>query len=125
MRKKFDVSEDDDYCMIASGDITGLILDVCELVFKGDNNINVAIGTIDGDCFLDYVRYFIVSCVGNFLKDEPRSIIIMNNASIHNKDEIKRLIDEVGVMLLYTAQYFLISIQLSTTFTNISRHLKK
>jgi len=66
MRKKFDVSEDDDYCMIASGDITGLILDACELVFKGDNNINVARGTIDGDLFLDYVRYFIVPCVGNF-----------------------------------------------------------
>jgi len=105
MRKKFDVSEDDVYCMIALGDITGLIPDACELVFKGDNYINVARGTIDGDRFLDYVRYFIVPCVGNFLKDEPRSIVIMDNAYIHNKEEIKRLINEAGGMLLYTARY--------------------
>ena len=62
-------------------------------------------GTIDGERFVEYVRHFLVPVLGNYAESEPRSIVIMDNASIHNNPEVRRLINEAGTMLLFTARY--------------------
>jgi transposase len=47
-----------------------------------------------------------VPVLGRFEDDEPRSIHMMDNPSIHISERVKQLIEEAaGAILLYTAPY--------------------
>ena len=90
----FDAATEEDYSMIGAADIHGFVVEACELVFKGD--VHQVQGTIDGERFVEYVRHFFVQVLGNYAESEPRSIVIMDNASIHNYPEVRRLVNEAG-----------------------------
>ena len=45
------------------------------------------------------------SCMGKFAKGEENSILIIDNASIHNHMEIRNLIEEAGGIVIFTAPY--------------------
>ena len=105
LRQAFDVSEEGDYTAICAGDIYGFIPEACELVFRGDNKINSALGTVDGDRFLEYLEYYLCPTLGNYARGEPRSLVIIDNVRFHQKLEVKRLINATGAELLFTARY--------------------
>ena len=43
--------------------------------------------------------------LGNSGEAEPNSIVVMDNASIHNSTRIRQLIEGAGALLVYTAPY--------------------
>jgi hypothetical protein len=46
-------------------------------------------GTVDMVCFEWYIEEWVVLGLGQFVDDEPRSIIVMDNASIHILEWVK------------------------------------
>jgi len=59
-------------------------------------------GTTDGKLFEDYISQLLEHC--NPFPD-PRSVLVMDNASIHKSARIKQLCDAAGVKLIYLPPY--------------------
>ncbi len=54
---------------------------------------------------LEYVEECLCPCLGKYHLGEPRSVVIMDNASIHMAEEVRGLIESKGAVLIYTAPY--------------------
>ena len=59
-------------------------------------------GTTNSTLFEDFIEQLLPRC-GRWL--EPRSVLIMDNASIHHSGRVKRMCEEVGVILIYLPPY--------------------
>jgi transposase len=55
--------------------------------------------------FIDWLTLKILPLLQSFGKREPRSIAILDNASIHMDEEIASLIQRKGAYILYTAAF--------------------
>ena len=56
--------------------------------------------------FINWVREKLVPELGEYKKNQPRSVVILDNASTHHDDEVVRLIEGVAkAKILYTARY--------------------
>ena len=91
--------------MIGAIDINGFIPLACEIIFKDEISEEGAAGTVNQAKFLEYVKNRIVPILGNFMRSEPCSIVVIDNASTHITEEVKDLIHGAGAYLLYTAPY--------------------
>ena len=59
-------------------------------------------GTTDSNVFEDFIELLLPLC-GRW--PEPRSVLVMDNASIHRSSRIQQMCDEAGVLLLYLPPY--------------------
>lgn len=59
-------------------------------------------GTTDTEIFESFIEALLPLC-GRW--PEPRSVLVMDNASIHHSDRIRDMCSEVGVVLLYLPPY--------------------
>ncbi|KFY17796.1 hypothetical protein V492_00383 [Pseudogymnoascus sp. VKM F-4246] len=59
-------------------------------------------GTTEGDVFEDYIEQLLPHC-GRW--PEPKSVIVMDNASFHRTERVEQLCDEAGVKLMYLPPY--------------------
>ena len=46
-----------------------------------------------------------IPILGKAINKEPNSIVVMDNASIHNSAKVREMIEEAGALLIYTAPY--------------------
>jgi len=98
---------DHSYTLIGACDINGFITEACELVRRkrNANDNDDEAGTVDMDRFNDYIEYKLLPTLGNYYLGQPRSIVVMDNASIHNHDRVRELIEGVGALLIYQPAY--------------------
>ena len=61
--------------------------------------------TVDGEVFESFVRNSVVPILQPFNWANPRSVVIMDNASIHHVDRVQSLIDQVGAKILFLPPY--------------------
>lgn len=62
-------------------------------------------GTVDGDYFLYWIKEYLVPVLGRYQFGEPRSVVIMHNASTHMSIEVENAIREAGAVLIYLPPY--------------------
>jgi hypothetical protein len=94
------------YTLIAAVDINGFLTSACTVVRrKAKNSTNPAHGTIDKLRFLDWVLEDLVPTLGDFSKGEPRSVVIMDNASVHKHPGVVEAIEGAGALIIWTAAY--------------------
>ena len=98
---------DERYSLLAAADINGFIQSACEVVHRerGDNDRNPTRGTIDQARFELWVEHFLCPVLGNYDEFEPRSVVVLDNASIHHSDRVVDLIESTGARIIYTAPY--------------------
>ena len=81
--------------------------DAREIVYQcnGPNDKNLSYGTIDQARFRKWVIEKLIPTLGKYHLGQPRSIVIMNSATIHK--DIKDLIEvhKVGGKLIYLSAY--------------------
>ena len=74
------------YTLIGACDCNGFVAEACKIVErerdKNDRDPNR--GTVDHERFEDYVEFDLCPLLGHYSRREPRSIVILDNASIHN-----------------------------------------
>jgi transposase len=95
------------YTLIAACNWDGFIIPACNIVEReqGKTDNNPERGTVDADRFEEYLREFIVPVLGKAVNEEANSIVVMDNASIHNSEKVRDIIEETGAFLIYTAPY--------------------
>ena len=60
-------------------------------------------GTTNGETFFDFIRGSVIPCMQPF--PAPGSILVMDNCSIHHIQEVKDILDQAGILLLYLPPY--------------------
>lgn len=97
------------FTMLGACDVQGMVLPACELVEgkRGDEDADPSRGTIDKDRFLAWLRQRLCPTLGNASRSEPRSVVVMDNATIHHDPEgqIRESIEAMGASLVYTSPY--------------------
>jgi hypothetical protein len=95
------------YTLIGACDINGFVLQACHLVERETNaaNNDPDRGTVDMKKFETYVETKLIPVLGAYSSWEPRSIVVMDNASIHISQEVIDLINDAGAQIIFTAPY--------------------
>ena len=95
------------YSMIAAADINGFILEACSVIRRenGVNDGDLTRGTVGRERFKTWLRENLLPCLGNYALREPRSLVLIDNATIHHDDEIVALIRSTGAEILYLPPY--------------------
>jgi hypothetical protein len=85
--------------MMGVGDVNGFVQSAC-VCFRRDELFDDpqggAAGTVNKQVLIYWLTLKILPLLGNFEKGEPRSIVILDNASIHMAEEIVSLIQSKG-----------------------------
>ena len=77
------------YNLIAACDINRFIYEACEPIYQSDSNdTDPTHGTVDQARFKLWVIEKLIPKLGKYHLGQPRSIVVMDNASIHR--DIKR-----------------------------------
>ena len=73
---------------------------------SGIHDVYLAEGTMNGDRFVHFLRVCLLPNLLPFNGVNPRSVVIMDNASIHHVEEVRDLIEvQAGAKLLFLPPY--------------------
>ena len=78
-------------------------------------------GSTNSDVFENYIRELLKYCRPY---PEPKSVLIMDNASFHHAQEIKQLCDAAGVRLEFLAPYFPQDNPIEEYFAELKAYIK-
>ena len=93
------------YTLLAAVDINGFIAPACDVVFSRTSKKNTSTGTVDADRFVSYVKDRLVPQLGSYALGQPRSVVVMDNATIHKDPRVVQLIEATGAKLVWNAAY--------------------
>jgi len=62
-------------------------------------DVKVVRGTTNGDTFYDFIQENLLPHLMPFNGENPHSVVIMDNCSIHHIDEIVSMIQDVGAIV--------------------------
>lgn len=73
---------------------------------EGIHDVLITEGTVDGEKFVDFITEYLLPILMPFNYVNPRSVVIMDNASIHHVDEVTDLIEkQCGAKLCFLPPY--------------------
>ena len=81
--------------------------------------------TVNSDKFYDFIRGYLIPQMTPFDGISPRSIVIMDNCSIHHVSEIKTLLDSVGIPLFFLPPYSPDFNPIEETFSYVKSYLRE
>ena len=113
------------YTLIAASDINGFIPAACHTVPRDEISDEGAAGTVDGKYFLYWVQTYLCPTLGSYERGEARSVVMMDNASTHMRNEIEDAIRETGTILIYGAPFSPRLNPIEYYFDNYKAYLKK
>lgn len=95
------------FTLIAAVDLNGFIEPACKCVFRkrSATDADPARGTVDTEMFLSWIQNSLCPTLGHSASNQPRSIVVMDNATIHRDDRIQAAIEAVGATVIWTAAY--------------------
>ena len=81
--------------------------------------------TVTGAKFLDFVRGTLIPEMEPFDGSEKRSIVIMDNCSVHHTTEVKQSFEDAGIMVIYLPPYSPDLNPIEEAFSYIKYYLKE
>ena len=95
------------YTFLAAADSRGFIKETCDVIRRerSDADNDLTRGTVGSARFELWVRNKLLPTLGNYVANEKRSIVILDNATIHHSATIKNLIESTGAKVIYTAPF--------------------
>ena len=72
---------------------------------RGVEDINILEGTTNGEAFTTFLEHHILPIMQPFNGINPRSILVLDNASIHHVNKVIELINSKGVMIRFMPPY--------------------
>ena len=72
---------------------------------KGILDVEMTPQSVNGEMFCDFVRGNLIPNMLPFDGLSPTSIVVMDNCSIHHVAEVKSVLDDAGILLIYLPPY--------------------
>ena len=79
---------------------------------------------MDGNHFCDYIERSVLPAMMPFDGVNPRSILIMDNASIHHVQQVQDLVDNAGCLLWFLPAYSPDMNPIEEVFSQVKRSLQ-
>ena len=117
-------NQDRRYTLIAACDYIGFILEACDTVMHTVHEKQEE-GTVDTERFVQYILTKFVPILGNYSRQEPRSVVFMDNCSIHLDPRVEHAIMQAGARLVYTAPYCPEPVPIEYIFSKWKAFLKR
>jgi len=89
--------------MMGACDVNGFILESCEVIKT--TGTGPESGTVNTDRFEMWLEQKLCPTLGRYGFGEPRSLVVMDNATIHHSDRVKKLIEDRGAKLVFLPPY--------------------
>jgi transposase len=86
------------YTIIAAMNLDGFVPQACMRVHRDKENV-------DMELFNYYLENHLLPVMGNFYGGEKNSILILDNAPVHDQDYIRERVNSVGAIVIFTAKY--------------------
>ena len=67
--------------------------------------LDLTTDTVNGDKFFDFLRASLIPNMMAFNGTNPRSIVIMDNCSVHHVEEVTELLRQAGIVVLFLPPY--------------------
>lgn len=80
---------------------------------------------VDGNVFYDFVRSCLIPNMHQYDGIAPKSIVVLDNCSIHHVFEVTELFQQVGIMVIYLPPYSPDFNPIESTFSYVKSYLKK
>ncbi len=78
---------------------------IAAIALEGVVDVYITDQTIDGDTFCDFIEKRLLPQLLPFNGTNPRSVVVMDNASIHHVDRAVTLIEDVGAIPIFLPPY--------------------
>ncbi len=78
---------------------------IAAVATDGIVSIEVTKGTVDGETFADFVRGKLIPEMLPFDGENPKSIVVLDNCSIHHITEVENLFQMAGILVLFLPPY--------------------
>lgn len=112
------------YTLIGAADLFGFVLSACDTVLHNYKEKEEQ-KPVDADRFVEYVEKKLVPVLGNYDRQEPHSVVIMDNCSIHLDPRVRTLIEGAGAIIIYSAPYSPEIIPIEYMFHQWKAYLKR
>jgi len=124
---EFAPNQDLRYTFLGAADVNGFIPEVCEIVLREQTNddTDLSRGTVDTARFENWVEVKLCPNLGNYYYGEPRSIVFLDNATIHHGGRFVDLIRRTGAIIMYTAPYSPDLNPIELMFASYKKYLKR
>ena len=99
------------YTMIGVANMNGFVPEACDIILRNHHEASLSYegsaGTVDTKRFIEFIENKLIKTkvLGNYVLGEANSIVVLDNASIHNDPEVRRLIASVGAELVMSSPY--------------------
>ena len=95
------------FTLIGAVDINGFVSAACGRVRRKrrPNDTDPTRGTVDQERFYEYVVGTLVPTLGSYANGEPRSVVVMDNATVHKDPRVRVAIEAAGAVLIWNAAY--------------------
>ena len=115
------------FTLLAACDVNGFIVEACELVERERNrhDDDPFRGTIDTERFEHWVEHKLCPSLGRYAFQEPRSIVFLDNATIHYGERVVDLIRSTGAIIMYTSPYSPDLNTIELMFASYKHYLKR
>jgi transposase len=112
------------YTFIGAADCFGFVSAACETIMhKHKEKEEFAPMTMER--FVQYVREKMVPILGNFLRGEKHSVVILDNCSVHMDPRVAQMIEDAGAIIIYSAPYCPELIPIEFMFSKWKAYLKR
>ena len=81
--------------------------------------------TLDSESFFDFIRGSLIPQMNSFDGSSPKSIVIMDNCTIHRVPEVKSMFDDVGIPVLFLPPYSPDCNPIEEAFSYVKSYLRK
>ena len=78
---------------------------ISAITTRGVEDVYLAEGGVNGETFCDFIRKCLLPIIQPFNCSNPRSIVVLDNASIHHVDEVLQLLHGTGALLWFLPAY--------------------
>ena len=92
---------------------------------RGIEDIEIYDGSVDGETFSRFIERCIVPIMQPFNGSNPRSVLVLDNASVHHVKEVHELIIGCGAIIRYLPPYSPDFNPLEEVFAQIKRFLRR
>lgn len=97
---------------------------IAGMSMDGMLNVHITTQSVDAGMFCDYIERCLRPYLLPFNSTNPRSVVIMDNASIHHVDKVVPLVEEVGAIVIFLPPYSPDIMPIEECFSNVKGYLR-